>query len=95
MLPTEGVQTRALGHVPDADGLVLTVGDNQLVSRVEQYAGNVVVVPATCVYFPCLSDIQYNISVSTLLFQKKQTTNLTSGKISSIENSCFKPLIKL
>lgn len=57
MFPPEGVQASPLGHVPDADELVLAVGEDELVSRVEQHAGHVVVVATACVHFPRLGSL--------------------------------------
>lgn len=54
MFPPEGVQTIPFSHVPDADELILTVGQDELVSSVEQHAGYVVVVAAAGVHLPSL-----------------------------------------
>ena len=54
MLATECVKTLALGHVPDANCLVFGVGNNQLGTRVEQNARNVVVVATTGVNLQAL-----------------------------------------
>ena len=54
VLPPEGVQAGPLGRVPHPDGLVLGVGDDQVLPRVEDDAGHVVVVAAASVNFPSL-----------------------------------------
>ncbi len=54
MLSPEGVQTCALGHVPHPDGLVLRVGHDQVLTRMENHAGHVVVVPTASVNLPSL-----------------------------------------
>ena len=43
-----------LGGVPHPDGLVLRVGEDQVLPRVEDHARHVVVVPATRVNLPGL-----------------------------------------
>ena len=43
-----------LGGVPDPDGLVLRVGEDQVLPRVEDHARHVVVVAATRVNLPGL-----------------------------------------
>jgi hypothetical protein len=44
------------GGVPSnhIHGLVLTVGEDEVLSRVEDGAGRVVVMASACVYLPCL-----------------------------------------
>lgn len=59
MFPAEGVQTSALGHVPDAQELVLAVRQYGLRTRMEQRARHIVVVAATRVYLPGLVDERY------------------------------------
>ena len=54
VLASECVEAGALGHVPDADRLVLGVAQNELLLRVEDGARDVVVVAAASVDFPCL-----------------------------------------
>ena len=54
VLPSEGVDHHALGHVPDANRFVFAVGQDQILSRVENDAGNVVVVASAGVHFPGL-----------------------------------------
>ena len=54
VLPPEGVQAGPLGRVPHPDGLVLGVGDDQVLPRVEDDAGHVVIVAAASVHFPSL-----------------------------------------
>ena len=44
------MQAGALLHVPDANGLVLGVRQNQLRVRVEEHRGDVVVMTATAVH---------------------------------------------
>jgi hypothetical protein len=48
------VKASPLRHVPDSDGLVLRVGDDQVLPWVEDRAGDVVVVAATGVHLPGL-----------------------------------------
>jgi hypothetical protein len=48
------VQAGPFGHVPHPDGLVLRVGDDEVLARVEDGAGHVVVVTTACVHLPCL-----------------------------------------
>lgn len=55
ILPAEGVQAGALVHVPHLDALVFTVGQNQLLPRVEQGARDVVIVASAGVHFPRLT----------------------------------------
>lgn len=48
----EGLDAGALGHVPDADGLVLRVTEDEVLARVEDRARNIVEVPAARVNLP-------------------------------------------
>ena len=59
VLAPERVQARALRHVPHADRLVLRVGQDQLLPRVEQHARHVVVVATTSVHFPRLRETKH------------------------------------
>ena len=54
VLSSEGVQARALGHVPNPDGLVLRVGHDQVLTGMENHAGYVVVVATASVNLPGL-----------------------------------------
>ena len=54
VLSSEGVQERALGHVPDPDGLVFRVGHDQVLTGMENHAGYVVVVATASVNLPGL-----------------------------------------
>ena len=54
VLPPKGVQAGPLGGVPDPDGLVLAVGDDQVLAGVEDHARDVVVMAAAGVDFPGL-----------------------------------------
>ena len=54
VLPPEGVKAGPLAHVPHPDRLVLTVGEDQLLPRVEDCAADVVVVAAAGVHLPGL-----------------------------------------
>ena len=54
VLPPEGVETGPLGHVPDADALVLAVAEDELLAGVEDGAADVVVVAAAGVHLPGL-----------------------------------------
>jgi hypothetical protein len=49
------VQAGPLAHVPDSDGLVLTVGEDELLPGVEDGAGDVVIVASTGVNLPGLN----------------------------------------
>ena len=50
------MEARPLGRVPDPDGLVLRVGDDEVLPRVEQHRANIVVMPAAGVHFPSLKE---------------------------------------
>ena len=50
----EGVEAGALGGVPDPDGLVLRVGEDEVLPRVEDHARHVVVVATAGVHLPSL-----------------------------------------
>ena len=52
----ECVEARPLGGVPDPDGLVLRVGEDQVLARVEDHARHVVVVAPARVHLPCLEN---------------------------------------
>ena len=54
VLPPEGVEAGPLAHVPDSDGLVLGVGQDQFLTRMKDGAGDVVVVASACVNLPGL-----------------------------------------
>ena len=58
VLSSEGVETGSLAHVPHSDALVLAVGENQLLARMKDGAGDVVVVATTCVNLPGLQSSQ-------------------------------------
>ena len=57
MLAPEGVQTGLIAHVPHPDALVLGVGEDQLLSRMEDGAGHVVVMTSTRVHLPGLQHL--------------------------------------
>ena len=52
VLAAKRLRPGALGHVPDANGLVLRVGDDDVLPGVEHHAGDVVDVPAQRVHLP-------------------------------------------
>merc|ERR1719318_783454 len=54
MLSPEGVQTCPLSHVPHPDGLVLAVGEDELLPGVEDGTRHVVIVASTRVHLPSL-----------------------------------------
>ena len=54
VVPTEGLHPGPLGHVPHPDALVLGVGQDELLARVENGAGHVVVVTAARIQLPGL-----------------------------------------
>ena len=54
MFASKSVETSTLGHIPNPDGLVLGVGEDQLLPRVEDGAGHVVVVTTARVHLPGL-----------------------------------------
>ena len=54
MLAAESLDGCALGHVPNADALVLCNRDNQLLSLMENCARDIVRVSAASVDLPCL-----------------------------------------
>ncbi len=53
MVPSEGLHSGPFGHIPHTDAFVLRVGQDELLARVEDSAGHVVVVTAACVQLPC------------------------------------------
>jgi hypothetical protein len=55
MLTAEGLQGRAPGHVPDADGAVLTVAYDDILPAAEYDTRHVVHVTSQRVHFPCLA----------------------------------------
>lgn len=59
MFATEGVKTDALGHVPDSDGLILCVREDQFLPWMEHNTGHVVVVPTARVHLPGLKLFNY------------------------------------
>ena len=54
VVPAEGLHSGPLGHIPHADALVLRVGQDELLARVEDGTGHVVVVAAARIQLPCL-----------------------------------------
>lgn len=52
VVPAEGLDSGPLGHVPHPDALVLRVGQDELLTGVEDSAGHVVVVAAARVQLP-------------------------------------------
>jgi hypothetical protein len=54
VLTTEGLNSRTLGHVPDANALVLGNRDDELLALVEDSARNVVGVSSASVNLPSL-----------------------------------------
>ena len=50
----ESVEAGSLGHVPNPDGLVLRVRDDQVLPWVEDGARDIVVVTTAGVHFPSL-----------------------------------------
>lgn len=54
VVPAEGLHSGSFGHIPHPDALVLRVGQDELLARVEDGTGHVVVVAAACVQLPCL-----------------------------------------
>lgn len=54
VVSTEGLHTGPFGHIPHPDALVLGVGQNELLARMEDGTGHVVVVTATGIQLPCL-----------------------------------------
>ena len=75
VVPPEGLEGCPLGHVPHPDRLVLRVGQDQLLPRVERHARHVVVVATARVHLPGLNaqisvlllSIQYQINILRLL----------------------------
>lgn len=72
VFPTECVQAGAFGHVPYSDAFILTVGQQVLLSRVEQHTRYIVVVATARIYFPRLKDICYNIDSFQPFFSTDQ-----------------------
>lgn len=54
VVPAEGLHSGPFGHIPDPDALVLGVGEDELLARVEDGTGHVVVVAAARIQLPCL-----------------------------------------
>lgn len=54
VVPAEGLHSGSLGHVPHPDAFVLRVGENELLTWVEDGAGHIVVVTAARVQLPGL-----------------------------------------
>ena len=52
VVPAEGLHSGPFGHVPHSDALVLRVGQDELLTRVEDGAGHVVVVTTARVQLP-------------------------------------------
>ena len=58
LLPSEGVETCSLRHVPDANAPVLGVAEDQLLTRVEENAGDIGVVASAGVHLPGLGVVE-------------------------------------
>ena len=56
ILPPERVKASPLGHVPDADAFILAVAQDELLSRVEAGAADIVVVAPAGVHLPRLGE---------------------------------------
>lgn len=54
VVPAEGLHSGPFGHIPHPDALVLRVGQDELLTRVEDGTGHVVVVTAACIELPRL-----------------------------------------
>lgn len=54
VVPAEGLHSGPFGHVPHADALVLGVGQDELLARVEDGTGHVVVVAPARIQLPRL-----------------------------------------
>ena len=54
MLSPEGLNSRALGKIPDPDSFIFTAGDDKLMFGVEQSGRNVVEVSSARIDFPSL-----------------------------------------
>lgn len=54
MITPKRLNSGPLGHVPHPDALVLRVGKDELLTWMEDGAGDVVVVAAACIQLPCL-----------------------------------------
>lgn len=57
MLPTESLNAQPFCHVPNTDGTILRVRDDQLMAWMEQHARHIVGVAAHGIYFPSLGFI--------------------------------------
>ena len=53
VVTAEGLHSSPFGHIPHPDALVLRVGQDELLTRVEDGTGHIVVVAAACIQFPC------------------------------------------
>lgn len=60
MLAPVGVEADALAHVPDSDGLIFWVGEDQFLPWMEHDTGHIVVVPTAWVNFPGLLKLYDN-----------------------------------
>ncbi len=54
VVPAEGLHSSPFGHIPDPDALVLRVREDELLARVEDSTGHIVVVSAARIQLPCL-----------------------------------------
>ena len=55
VLAAEGLDAGALGHVPDADGLVLAVGDDQVLLRAGQKGASSLAMVSLAIACPAIS----------------------------------------
>lgn len=62
-------QVLPLAHVPDSDAFVLGVAEDEFLSRVEQTAGDVVIVTTAGVYLPRLGiyNTNHTVTVTALI----------------------------
>lgn len=52
MVPSKGLHPGPFGHIPHPDALILRIGEDKLLSWMEDSTGHIVVVTATCVELP-------------------------------------------
>lgn len=53
VVPTEGLDSGPLGHIPHPNALILRVGQDELLAWVEDGTGHVVVVTTARIQLPC------------------------------------------
>lgn len=75
MLSPECMKTCSLSEVPHSDTLILAVTDDNILSRVKQYAWDIVIMASTCVHLPCLGIWKRNMTSLCHLRISERTIN--------------------